>query len=125
MANRMSEKKKSASQGEIEEPKARTSEKEVKSVRTSVRDDRPSKPVRRDVKPAPASAKKSGGFRQWAIVRFVRESYRELRYKVTWPTFQEARNMTIVVIVLSTVIGLILGLADQGLFHLFTTVTGK
>src|SRR5579883_777403 len=121
----MSEKKKSASQGEIEEPKARTSEKEVKSVRTSVRDDRPSKPVRRDVKPAPASAKKSGGFRQWAIVRFVRESYRELRYKVTWPTFVEARNMTLVVILVSAVIGLILGLVDQGLLQAFKAITGK
>lgn len=33
--------------------------------------------------------------------------------------------MTLVVIVLSTVIGLILGLTDQGLFQLFKLVTGK
>jgi preprotein translocase SecE subunit len=125
VANKMSEKKKSASQGEMEEPKARASEKELKSTRAAARDDRLSKPARREVKPSAAPAKKSGGFRNWAAVRFVREAYRELRYKVTWPTFQEARNMTLVVIVLSTVIGLILGLTDQGLFHLFQLVTHK
>ncbi len=132
----MSEKKKSANQSEMEEPKARASEKdpksvkasaekESKSVKASARDDRQSKPARRDAKPSAASAKKAGGFRNWAAVRFVREAYRELRYKVTWPTFQEARTMTLVVIVLSTVIGLILGLTDQGLFQLFKLVTGK
>lgn len=125
MANKMSEKKKSASQSEIVEPKARASEKELKSAKASARDERQSKSVRRDPKPAPAPAKKAGGFRNWRIVRFVRESYRELRYKVTWPTFPEARNMTLVVIILSTVIGLILGLLDQGLLHLFRLVTGK
>lgn len=58
-------------------------------------------------------------------MRFVRESYRELRYKVTWPTLLEARNMTIAVLVLSLVVGLILGLVDAGLFQLFKLVTGK
>ena len=32
-------------------------------------------------------------------VAFLLEAYDELRHKVTWPTLQEARNMTIVVIV--------------------------
>jgi len=48
-----------------------------------------------------------------------------LRYKVTWPTFVEARNMTIIVIVLSTIVGLILGLLDQGLLQAFKLITGK
>lgn len=110
MANKMSEKKKSASASEIEEPKAR------------------SKPVRRETKSfssSSVSSKKPGGFRNWRIVRFTREAYRELRYKVTWPTFQEARNMTIVVIVLSTIVGVVLGGVDRGLFQLFTMITGK
>jgi preprotein translocase subunit SecE len=118
----MSEKKKSPS--EMEEPKARTSERELRKAKASIRDERQSRPARRDTKPA-APAKKAGGMRNSAIVSFVREAYRELRYKVTWPTFQEARNMTIVVIVLSTVIGLILGLTDFGLFQLFRLITGK
>ena len=57
-------------------------------------------------------------------MRFVREAYYELRYKVTWPTFTEARNMTIAVIVLSAVIGGILSLADLGLLRLFVLITG-
>jgi len=119
VANKMSEKKKSASPSEQEEPKARASE------RAAAREERQSKPVRRDTKLATASTKKPGGFRNSALVSFVRESYRELRYKVTWPTFPEARNMTLIVIALSTVVGLILGLVDAGLFQLFKLITGK
>jgi preprotein translocase SecE subunit len=90
-----------------------------------MRDERQSKPVRRETKAAPASAKKPGGFANRPTVRFVREAYRELRYKVTWPTFLEARNMTIAVILLSLVVGLVLGLVDAGLFQLFQLITGK
>jgi len=135
VANKMSEKKKSASQGEMEEIKAQVSEKELKSAKTSTREERSAreerqskpanKPAKRDARSSQASSKKSGGFRNWTFVRFVRESYRELRYKVTWPTFIEARNMTIVVIVLSTIIGLILGLLDLGLLQAFKAITGK
>jgi len=125
----MSEKKKSASQGEMEESKAQASEKELKSARASAREERQSKPAnkpaKRDARASQASSKKSGGFRNWGPVRFSRDSYRELRYKVTWPTFVEARNMTIIVIVLSTIVGLILGLLDQGLLQAFKLITGK
>jgi len=123
----MSEKKKSANPGETEEAKARASERETRTSKASARDERQSKPVRRDTKAASASAsaKKSGNFRDRAIVRFVREAYRELRYKVTWPTFPEARNMTITVILLSTAVGLVLGLVDAGLFQIFRLITGK
>lgn len=120
----MSEKKKSASQSEMEEPKARSAEKEAKGAKAAAREERQSKPVRREAKVV-APARKSGGFRNWRAVRFIRESYRELRYKVTWPTFPEARNMTLVVIALSTVVGLVLGLVDVGLFQLFRLITGK
>jgi preprotein translocase SecE subunit len=126
VANKMSEKKKSASQSETEEPQTEVSEKSSKSTKTATRNERQSKPaVRRDGKSTAASGKKSKGFRNWRVVRFVREAYHELRYKVTWPTFQEARNMTLVVIALSTIIGLILGLVDAGLFQLFRLVSGK
>jgi len=128
VANKMSEKKKSSGQSEMEESKAQASEKEPKSAKASSREERQSKsankPAKRDARSTQASSKKSGGFRNWALVRFARESYRELRYKVTWPTFAEARNMTVIVIVLSTIIGLILGLLDQGLLQAFKLVTG-
>ena len=120
----MSEKKKSAGPSETEEPKARANQREARSAKAPARNERQSRPVRREAKPA-APAKKTGGFRNRRLVRFVRESYHELRYKVTWPTFPEARNMTIIVIVLSTAVGLLLGLVDAGLFQLFKLITGK
>ncbi len=57
--------------------------------------------------------------------RFMAEAYYELRHKVTWPTFVEARNMTFVVIVLSVVVGGILGLVDYGLYSLFLAISGR
>jgi len=44
---------------------------------------------------------------------------------VTWPTFEEARNMTFVVIGLSVIIGGLLNLADAGLQYLFFLISGK
>jgi len=58
------------------------------------------------------------------IGRFVFEAYYELRHKVTWPTFEEARNMTLIVIVLSLVIGLALFAVDSGLYNLFVLISG-
>ena len=59
------------------------------------------------------------------IVRFLLEAYYELRYKVTWPTFKEARNMTIVVIMLSTAVGALLIGADNVLKYLYLLIIGK
>jgi len=56
--------------------------------------------------------------------RFVFDAYYELRHKVTWPTFVEARNMTLVVIVLSVVIGIVLAAVDYGLYNLFLLISG-
>jgi preprotein translocase SecE subunit len=61
---------------------------------------------------------------QLRLFRFPYEAYYELRYKVTWPTFEEARNMTIAVIALSVALGIVLGLVDIGLFQLFRLITG-
>ncbi|MBE3557611.1 MAG: preprotein translocase subunit SecE [Ktedonobacteraceae bacterium] len=57
------------------------------------------------------------------VGRFLLEAYYELRHKVTWPTFEEARNMTIAVILLSAAIGLILIAADYGLSALYQLLT--
>ncbi len=62
-------------------------------------------------------------FRQNRVGRFILEAYYELRHKVTWPTFEEARNMTIAVIALSVVIGGILALVDFGLVRLFLLIS--
>ncbi len=63
-------------------------------------------------------------FRNSRIGRFVFDAYYELRHKVTWPTFEEARNMTLIVIVLSGIIGGALALIDFGLYHLFLLISG-
>ena len=142
MANKMADKKKNASQGGTVPASARSTEKEQskdtravareredkeqsKSSRAAAREERKvreTKTVRSasPSKQSPASTR----FRNNRIVRFVREAYYELRYKVTWPTFEEARNMTFVVIALSAAVGLLLGLADLGLFQLFKLITG-
>lgn len=57
------------------------------------------------------------------VTRFIAESYIELR-KVTWPTWREAWNWTLIVIAMSAVIALILALADLGLARLLTWVVG-
>jgi preprotein translocase SecE subunit len=51
--------------------------------------------------------------------RFILDAYYELRHKVTWPSFEQARNMTIAVILLSAVIGGLLFGLDFGLQKVF------
>lgn len=46
-----------------------------------------------------------------AITRYLRETWFELK-KVSWPTRREAVNLTVVVIVATTVLSLILGVMD-------------
>jgi len=110
VANKMADKKKSASQSIAAESNVRGSEK-VQSKSTKRESKQPSSFWTR--------------FRKYRMVRFVYEAYHELRYKVTWPTFQEARNMTFVVIALSAVIAIILGIADVALLQLFKLISQK
>jgi preprotein translocase SecE subunit len=98
-------------------------------VKTSARETRRREPAKQESKAiARRDAKGSTGFakrlRSNRIGRFLYEAYYELRYKVTWPTFREARNMTAVVIALSAVVGLILAAADFGLHRLFLFIIG-
>ncbi len=55
--------------------------------------------------------KKKESKKQNAIQRFVRETVGELR-KVTWPTRQEAMNLTFIVLVVMLFMSLYLGLMD-------------
>ncbi len=81
-----------------------------------------SKQARRDTKNSPGTIQR---LRNGRVGRFITEAYYELRHKVTWPTFEEARNMTVVVIIISVVIGGILGLFDYGLYNLFLYISGR
>jgi len=137
VANKMADKRRNASRSQVATPKTQAPEKEqattTKSVKATTREERQedrkkeqpkqvNRPVvRREKKSSPSLAAR---IRNTRVGRFVLESYYELRHKVTWPTFIEARNMTIIVIVLSAVVGAILALADLGLFHLFSLLSG-
>ena len=128
MANKMADKKKNAGQGEMVPASARGEEKERSKNTKAVTRERDERKVRESKAVRSSSSSKqstaSMRFRNNRIVRFAREAYYELRYKVTWPTFQEARNMSFVVIGLSAAIGIFLGLADLGLFQVFKLITG-
>jgi len=132
----MAEKKKNAGPGPsrnqtTEAAKARSSEKEqpVKSSKPVVRDDRKEQVTKQENRPVRREAKGPSSWetrlRTSRFGRFVLDAYYELRHKVTWPTFEEARNMTFVVIVLSVVIGGLLSLADAGLQQLFYLISGR
>jgi len=136
VANKMADKKKNASQSQSQtaEQKARDGEQEqergksIKAV-TRAREERKgseSKTVARSRETnrpgSKAPSETLTRLRSNRIVRFLLESYYELRYKVTWPTVEEARNMTVVVILLSAAVGVILGLADLGLLQLYTLI---
>ena len=124
MANKMADKKRNASQSEVAEPKERGSEKRSEKAVAREREsrrERENRAIKRDSKQSPGWFAR---LRNRRAVKFVLEAYRELRYKVTWPTFQEARNMTIIVILLSAAVSLVLFLADIGLFRLFQLISG-
>jgi len=132
----MAEKKKNAGPGPsrsqaTEVAKARSGEKEqpVKSSTTVARDDRKEQVTKQENRSVRREAKGPSSwvtrFRTSRFGRFALDAYYELRHKVTWPTFEEARNMTFVVIVLSAVIGGLLSLADAGLQQLFFLISGK
>ncbi len=135
MAHKMADKKKNASQSQAAEPKVRDGEKEQeqrKSARmvTRERDERKEKESKVVARERVSSRRENKApsalltrLRNYKIVRFLLESYYELRHKVTWPTLREARNMTFVVILLSAAVGLILGLADLGLTQLYLLLT--
>ncbi len=60
---------------------------------------------------------------QNAIQRYFNETAGELR-KVSWPTWPEARQLTILVIIVMVVIGIFLGLVDYGANSLLNWILG-
>jgi len=59
-----------------------------------------------------------------SVIRFVGEIISELR-KVNWPPRQEAWRLTTLVIVVSIVIGAVLGLIDMGFSRIFAIIAGN
>ena len=58
-----------------------------------------------------------------AIQRYINETSGELR-KVSWPTWSEARQLTILVVIVMVVIGIFLGLVDLGANNLLNLILG-
>ena len=55
------------------------------------------------------------------IRRFIEESWSELK-KVTWPTFEQTRNLTVLVFVISAVVGAYIAVFDILFSQLVTFV---
>ena len=68
-------------------------------------------------------ADKDRGKKPNAIRSFFRETSGELR-KVSWPTWPEARQLTLLVLAVMVVMGAILGLTDVGARALLNLVLG-
>jgi preprotein translocase subunit SecE len=58
-----------------------------------------------------------------AIQSFFRETTGELR-KVSWPTWPEARQLTLLVLAVMVVMGIILGVTDAGAQGLLNLILG-
>ncbi|MEO1654592.1 MAG: preprotein translocase subunit SecE [Bacteroidota bacterium] len=48
------------------------------------------------------------------LITFIRESFQELRYNVTWPKYAELQNSSVLVLVASIIFALVIGLIDFG-----------
>jgi preprotein translocase subunit SecE len=68
-------------------------------------------------------AEKDKGKRSNSIQSFFRETAGELR-KVSWPTWPEARQLTLLVLAVMLVMGVILGITDAGARALLNLVLG-
>lgn len=68
-------------------------------------------------------AEKARSRRSNPIQSFFRETTGELR-KVSWPTWPEARQLTLLVLAVMVVMGLILGITDAGARALLNVILG-
>ena len=68
-------------------------------------------------------AEKAKSKKQNFLQLFFRETTGELR-KVTWPTWPEARQLTIIVLAVMVFMGILLGLTDAGAHRLLAYFLG-
>ncbi|TDO21995.1 preprotein translocase subunit SecE [Pedobacter duraquae] len=48
------------------------------------------------------------------VVQFIKESYEEMTQKVTWPTWGELQNSSVLVLVASLIIAVVIFAMDKG-----------
>jgi len=58
------------------------------------------------------------------IFNYVKESYKELIFKVTWPSWDELQSSAILVMIASLLIALIIAFMDLGFKNLMETIYG-
>ncbi len=46
------------------------------------------------------------------LIGFIRESYNELRYKVSWPKYSELQSSSLLVLIASLIFALLIGVMD-------------
>jgi preprotein translocase subunit SecE len=68
-------------------------------------------------------AEKDKGKKPNSLQMFFRETSGELR-KVSWPTWPEARQLTLLVLAVMIVMGVILGITDAGAHALLNAILG-
>jgi preprotein translocase subunit SecE len=71
----------------------------------------------------PKAIRKAGRKQPNAVQRYFRETVGELR-KVSWPTRQEAINLTIVVLIVVVIMSTILGFLDFVFSRLIAIILG-
>jgi preprotein translocase subunit SecE len=67
---------------------------------------------------AKATAKKEN-----VVIKYLKETRAELK-KVNWPSRQEATNLTLIIIIVTTFMALLLGLIDYIFSKLFELILG-
>ncbi|MBN2523513.1 MAG: preprotein translocase subunit SecE [Bacteroidales bacterium] len=58
------------------------------------------------------------------IIRYFKEAYSELIYKVTWPSWEELQGSAIVVMIAAFIIALVIALMDLAFKNLMTGIYG-
>jgi len=58
------------------------------------------------------------------IVKYITDAYSELVYKVTWPTWSELQNSSIVVMIASIIIALVIFAMDISFENIMAVVYG-
>lgn len=56
------------------------------------------------------------------VISYIKESFDEVRHKVSWPTSEQLQRSTVLVLVASVIFALVIGLADYGFENLMKLV---
>ena len=58
------------------------------------------------------------------FVNYIKESYNELKNKVSWPTTKELTNSAVIVLIASVIMSLVIGLVDLGFESMMKFIYG-